>query len=154
VSDDDDLEASALVRKIAGLAAAIAKLPSLSPSPEVNALFMGLVTACIPPSTVDVEPLQANKLSAKANKPSATPLPSVALGTGPTGNFSRPRFFAEHPSSRLSAQAVLRAHSGPSAKKVAVNGVRITVLKISLPTAARHGRRQRGGFILCREPWA
>jgi nicotianamine synthase len=57
VSDDDDLVASALVRKIAGLAAAIAKLPSLSPSPEVNALFTELVTACIPPSAVDVERL-------------------------------------------------------------------------------------------------
>jgi hypothetical protein len=65
-------------------------------------------------------------------------LPRVALGTGPTGNFfsamilcralelqalarreifSRPWFFAEHSSSRLSAQPVLRAHSGPSAKK-------------------------------------
>jgi hypothetical protein len=52
----------------------------------------------------------AAKLSAKA-------LPTVALGTGLTENFSRPRLFAEHPSSRLSAQAVLRAHSGPSAKK-------------------------------------
>jgi hypothetical protein len=37
--------------------------------------------------------------------------------------FSQPRLFAEHPSSRLSAQPVPRAHSGPSAKKkVAVNG--------------------------------
>jgi nicotianamine synthase len=48
---------AALVRKISGLAAAIAKLPSLSPSPEVNALFTDLVTACIPRSTVDVERL-------------------------------------------------------------------------------------------------
>ncbi|RCV14623.1 hypothetical protein SEVIR_2G452700v4 [Setaria viridis] len=50
-------EEAALVHKIAGLAAAIAKLPSLSPSPEVNALFTELVTACIPPSAVDVERL-------------------------------------------------------------------------------------------------
>jgi nicotianamine synthase len=57
VSDNDDLEASALVRKIADLTTAIAKLPSLSPSPEVNALFTELVTACIPPSAVDVERL-------------------------------------------------------------------------------------------------
>lgn len=48
------LEVEALVQKIAGLAAAIGKLPSLSPSPEVNALFTGLVEACIPPSRVDV----------------------------------------------------------------------------------------------------
>ncbi|CAN6186203.1 unnamed protein product [Urochloa humidicola] len=47
-------EEQMLVRKIAGLAGAIAKLPSLSPCPEVNALFTELVTACIPPSTVDV----------------------------------------------------------------------------------------------------
>ncbi|KAL6896655.1 hypothetical protein ACP4OV_007227 [Aristida adscensionis] len=47
----------ALVKKIAALAAAIGKLPSLSPSPEVNALFTELVTACIPPSAVDVERL-------------------------------------------------------------------------------------------------
>ncbi|XP_062188497.1 nicotianamine synthase 3-like [Phragmites australis] len=50
-------EEEALVQKITGLAAAIGKLPSLSPSPEVNALFTELVTACIPPSTVDVEQL-------------------------------------------------------------------------------------------------
>jgi hypothetical protein len=36
--------------------------------------------------------------------------------------FSRPRLFASHPSSRLSAQPVPRAHGGPSAKKVVVNG--------------------------------
>jgi hypothetical protein len=30
--------------------------------------------------------------------------------------LSRPRFFAKHPSSRLSAQPLLRAYSGPSAK--------------------------------------
>jgi len=53
---DEEAEA-ALVHKISGLAAAIAKLPSLSPSPEVNALFTDLVTACIPRSTVDVERL-------------------------------------------------------------------------------------------------
>ncbi|PUZ73546.1 hypothetical protein GQ55_2G482900 [Panicum hallii var. hallii] len=53
--EDDDVQA--LVHKIAGLAAAIAKLPSLSPSPEVNALFTELVTACVPPSAVDVEKL-------------------------------------------------------------------------------------------------
>ncbi|KAL6657317.1 hypothetical protein ACP70R_005097 [Stipagrostis hirtigluma subsp. patula] len=50
-------EEEALVQKITGLAAAIGKLPSLSPSPEVNALFTELVTACIPPSSIDVERL-------------------------------------------------------------------------------------------------
>ncbi|CAD6222379.1 unnamed protein product [Miscanthus lutarioriparius] len=56
--EEDDKEAeAALVHKISGLAAAIGKLPSLSPSPEVNALFTELVTACIPRSTVDVERL-------------------------------------------------------------------------------------------------
>jgi hypothetical protein len=57
------------------------------------------------------------KLSAKGIKHSAKPSPRVALGKGPTEFFSRPRFFVEHSSSRLSAQAVPRAHSGPSAKK-------------------------------------
>ena len=50
-------EEEALVQKITALASAIAKLPSLSPSPEVNALFTDLVTACVPPSTIDVEQL-------------------------------------------------------------------------------------------------
>jgi hypothetical protein len=62
--------------------------------------------------------VESRKLSAKANKPSAKALPTVGLGTGLTENFfSRPRLFAEHPSSRLSAEAVPRAHSGPPAKK-------------------------------------
>jgi nicotianamine synthase len=47
-----------LVQKISALATAIAKLPSLSPSPEVNALFTELVTACVPPSSIDVEQLE------------------------------------------------------------------------------------------------
>jgi nicotianamine synthase len=56
VPSEEDKEAeAALVHKISSLAAAIAKLPSLSPSPEVNALFTELVTACIPRSSVDVE---------------------------------------------------------------------------------------------------
>ncbi|KAK3126083.1 hypothetical protein QOZ80_7BG0613650 [Eleusine coracana subsp. coracana] len=46
-----------LVQKISALACSIAKLPSLSPSPEVNALFTELVTACVPPSSVDVDQL-------------------------------------------------------------------------------------------------
>jgi nicotianamine synthase len=50
-------EEAALVQKISALATAISKLPSLSPSPEVNALFTELVTACVPPSTIDVERL-------------------------------------------------------------------------------------------------
>jgi nicotianamine synthase len=50
-------EVAALVAKITGLQAAIAKLPSLSPSPEVDALFTNLVTACVPPSPVDVTKL-------------------------------------------------------------------------------------------------
>ncbi|KAL6649802.1 hypothetical protein ACP70R_014026 [Stipagrostis hirtigluma subsp. patula] len=52
-----NMEVAALVQKIAGLHAAIAKLPSLSPSPEVDALFTALVTACVPPSPVDVTKL-------------------------------------------------------------------------------------------------
>ncbi|KAL6901958.1 hypothetical protein ACP4OV_004834 [Aristida adscensionis] len=52
-----NMEVAALVQKIAGLHAAIAKLPSLSPSPEVDALFTDLVTACVPPSPVDVTKL-------------------------------------------------------------------------------------------------
>ncbi|KAK1617365.1 hypothetical protein QYE76_022882 [Lolium multiflorum] len=45
-------EAAALVEKIASLHGAISKLPSLSPSPEVDALFTALVAACVPPSPV------------------------------------------------------------------------------------------------------
>ncbi|KAL5197616.1 hypothetical protein ABZP36_001128 [Zizania latifolia] len=52
-----DEEAHQLVQKITGLTAAIAKLHSLSPSPEVNALFTELVLTCIPPSRVDVDEL-------------------------------------------------------------------------------------------------
>ncbi|KAI4994467.1 hypothetical protein ZWY2020_034108 [Hordeum vulgare] len=50
-------EVDAQVQKITGLHAAIAKLPSLSPSPDVDALFTDLVTACVPPSPVDVTKL-------------------------------------------------------------------------------------------------
>ncbi|KAG0551411.1 hypothetical protein BDA96_01G421000 [Sorghum bicolor] len=50
-------EVSALVQKITGLHAAITKLPSLSPSPDVDALFTELVMACVPPSPVDVTKL-------------------------------------------------------------------------------------------------
>jgi len=60
VNDDDhqqQQEQLILVRKISGLAAAIGKLPSLRPSPEVNALFTELVAACVPPSAVDVDKL-------------------------------------------------------------------------------------------------
>ncbi|KAF8683894.1 hypothetical protein HU200_044838 [Digitaria exilis] len=52
-----NMEVAALVKKISGLHAAIAKLPSLSPSPAVDALFTELVTACVPPSPVDVTKL-------------------------------------------------------------------------------------------------
>ncbi|XP_062209227.1 nicotianamine synthase 2-like [Phragmites australis] len=52
-----NVEVAALVQKIAGLHAAIAKLPSLSPSPDVDSLFTDLVTACVPPSPVDVTKL-------------------------------------------------------------------------------------------------
>ncbi|AQL07178.1 Nicotianamine synthase 2 [Zea mays] len=52
-----NVEVAALVQKIAALHAAIAKLPSLSPSPDVNALFTSLVMACVPPSPVDVTKL-------------------------------------------------------------------------------------------------
>ena len=47
-------EAAALVRKIAGLHRAISKLPSLSPTPETDALFTALVAACLPPSPVEL----------------------------------------------------------------------------------------------------
>uniref|UniRef100_A0A0D9VT73 Nicotianamine synthase n=1 Tax=Leersia perrieri TaxID=77586 RepID=A0A0D9VT73_9ORYZ len=50
-------EVAALVQKMAGLHAAISKLPSLNPSPEVNALFTDLVMACVPASPVDVAKL-------------------------------------------------------------------------------------------------
>uniref|UniRef100_M8BEW4 Nicotianamine synthase n=1 Tax=Aegilops tauschii TaxID=37682 RepID=M8BEW4_AEGTA len=50
-------EVDALVEEITGLHAAIAKLPSLNPSPDVDALFTELVTACVPPSPVDVTKL-------------------------------------------------------------------------------------------------
>ncbi|KAM3223544.1 hypothetical protein ACQJBY_057107 [Aegilops geniculata] len=54
----ENKEAAALVKKIAGLHAAISKLPSLSPSPEADALFTALVAACAPPSAaVDVATL-------------------------------------------------------------------------------------------------
>ncbi|KQK22004.1 hypothetical protein BRADI_1g64487v3 [Brachypodium distachyon] len=56
-------QVDALVQKITVLHAAIAKLPSLSPSPEVDALFTELVTACVPASPVDV-----TKLSPEAQK--------------------------------------------------------------------------------------
>nr|Q9ZQV6.1 RecName: Full=Probable nicotianamine synthase 4; AltName: Full=HvNAS4; AltName: Full=S-adenosyl-L-methionine:S-adenosyl-L-methionine:S-adenosyl-methionine 3-amino-3-carboxypropyltransferase 4 [Hordeum vulgare]BAA74583.1 nicotianamine Synthase 4 [Hordeum vulgare subsp. vulgare] len=55
--DGQSEEVDALVQKITGLHAAIAKLPSLSPSPDVDALFTDLVTACVPPSPVDVTKL-------------------------------------------------------------------------------------------------
>ncbi|CAN6297362.1 unnamed protein product [Urochloa humidicola] len=50
-------EVAALVEKISCLHAAISKLPSLSPSPAVDALFTSLVAACVPASTVDVSRL-------------------------------------------------------------------------------------------------
>jgi nicotianamine synthase len=46
-----------LVEKITGLHAAISKLRSLSPSPEVDALFTELVSTCVPWSPVDVTKL-------------------------------------------------------------------------------------------------
>ncbi|KAM0861683.1 hypothetical protein ACQ4PT_045736 [Festuca glaucescens] len=51
--------AAALVKKIAGLHRVISKLPSLSPSPEVDALFTALVATCVPPIPVDVATLGA-----------------------------------------------------------------------------------------------
>jgi nicotianamine synthase len=51
--------AAALVKKIAGLHRAISKLPSLSPSPEVDALFTALVATCVSPIPVDVATLGA-----------------------------------------------------------------------------------------------
>ncbi|KAG8096261.1 hypothetical protein GUJ93_ZPchr0013g37025 [Zizania palustris] len=50
-------EVAALVEKIASLHAAISKLPSLSPSTEVDRLFTELVKACVPTSPVDVTKL-------------------------------------------------------------------------------------------------
>ncbi|XP_037452586.1 nicotianamine synthase 1-like [Triticum dicoccoides] len=55
--DAQNKEVAALIEKIAGLQSAIAELPSLSPSPEVDRLFTDLVTACVPPSPVDVAKL-------------------------------------------------------------------------------------------------
>uniref|UniRef100_A0A0D9X365 Nicotianamine synthase n=1 Tax=Leersia perrieri TaxID=77586 RepID=A0A0D9X365_9ORYZ len=53
--EESDESIQKLVEKITGLATAIGKLPSLTPSPSVNALFTELVTTCIPPSRVDVD---------------------------------------------------------------------------------------------------
>ncbi|KAG8096260.1 hypothetical protein GUJ93_ZPchr0013g37299 [Zizania palustris] len=50
-------EVAALVQKIAGLHATISKLPSLSPSTEVDRLFTDLVKACVPASPIDVTKL-------------------------------------------------------------------------------------------------
>uniref|UniRef100_A0ACD5ZA09 Uncharacterized protein n=1 Tax=Avena sativa TaxID=4498 RepID=A0ACD5ZA09_AVESA len=50
-------EVAILVEKISGLHAAISKLPSLSPSPEVDTLFTELVAMCVPSSPVDVTKL-------------------------------------------------------------------------------------------------
>ncbi|KAM0866591.1 hypothetical protein ACQ4PT_042541 [Festuca glaucescens] len=55
--DAQNKAAAALVKKIAGLHRAISKLPSLSPSPEVDALFTALVATCVRPSPVDVATL-------------------------------------------------------------------------------------------------
>ncbi|CAM0907737.1 unnamed protein product [Alopecurus aequalis] len=55
--ESENKDVAALVQKITGLHAAISKLPSLSPSPDVDALFTDLVTACVPPSPVDVTKL-------------------------------------------------------------------------------------------------
>ncbi|CAD6269647.1 unnamed protein product [Miscanthus lutarioriparius] len=55
--DSPEEAEAALVHKISSLTAAIVKLPSLSPSLEVNALFTNLVMACIPRSMMDVERL-------------------------------------------------------------------------------------------------
>ena len=55
--DAQNKEVAALVEKITGLHAAIAKLPSLNPSPDVDALFTELVAACVPSSPVDVTKL-------------------------------------------------------------------------------------------------
>uniref|UniRef100_A0ACD5V724 Uncharacterized protein n=1 Tax=Avena sativa TaxID=4498 RepID=A0ACD5V724_AVESA len=50
-------EVATLVEKISGLHAAISKLPSLSPSTEVDALFTELVATCVPWSPVEVTKL-------------------------------------------------------------------------------------------------
>ncbi|GJN08081.1 hypothetical protein PR202_ga25969 [Eleusine coracana subsp. coracana] len=52
-----NMEVASLVQKITGLHSAISKLPSLSPSPEVDRLFTDLVMACVPTSPVDVTKL-------------------------------------------------------------------------------------------------
>lgn len=46
-----------LVETITSLYNSIAKLPSLSPSAEVNHLFTKLVLTCIPPSSIDISTL-------------------------------------------------------------------------------------------------
>jgi nicotianamine synthase len=50
-------EEQTLVEKIASLYDSLSSLPSLLPSPQVNSLFTELVTACIPPSDIDVSKL-------------------------------------------------------------------------------------------------
>nr|CAD1828557.1 unnamed protein product [Ananas comosus var. bracteatus] len=49
-----------LVKKITEIYESISKLPDLSPSEEVNALFTELVLACIPASPIDVSKLSNN----------------------------------------------------------------------------------------------
>jgi hypothetical protein len=89
------------------------------------------------------------KLSAKGIKHSAKPFLRVALGTGPTGNFSRERFFVEHSTSRLRRP-----------KKVAVNGgIKLTVFEPFFADGLEAGlSAKRGVFIFlnffCVErPW-
>jgi nicotianamine synthase len=50
-------EEQTLVEKISSLCESLSSLPSLHPSPQVNSLFTELVTACIPPSEIDVSKL-------------------------------------------------------------------------------------------------
>lgn len=47
----------ALLQNISSLYDSLSTLPSLLPSPQVNSLFTELVTACIPPSEIDISKL-------------------------------------------------------------------------------------------------
>lgn len=52
-------EEQLLVERISSLFDSLSSLPSLHPSPPVNSLFTQLVSACIPPSEIDVDKLDS-----------------------------------------------------------------------------------------------
>jgi hypothetical protein len=70
-----NMEVSVLVEKITGLHGAISKLPSLSPSPEVDELFTDLVMACVPASPVDVTQLDPETQKMRRSSFASAPTP-------------------------------------------------------------------------------